>query len=162
MKFRIYPEFTVFDPENLGLHPWNSECFGAPRFGHTAPLQQRPTALGSRHRSRPSAQPGLLAGFARPRLAIGDGGELHADGEVARDLKNRQKSQWKSHGIAKYNFKVARNFTTFTTASHCVSCGIPRCFLSKAEQLTSLKSTGKNGLLEEGDHAWKHHPTGDI
>ena len=41
---------------------------------------------------------------ARPRLAIGDGGELHADGEVARDL--RQKSHGKSHGKSYWNRKV--------------------------------------------------------
>jgi hypothetical protein len=46
---------------------------------------------------------------------------------------------------------VARKFTMFTTV------GNP----SKAEPLTSLNSTGKKGLLEEGDHALKH-PNGDI
>ena len=47
---------------------------------------------------------------ARPRLAIGDGGELHADGEVARDLRRKSYGNPMENpiGIAKYPLVMSK------------------------------------------------------
>lgn len=93
----------VFSPQFLG-ETEGSES--APRFGHSAPLRQRPRALAGNDGQRWATAQRHKPWGARPRLAIGDGGELHADGEVARDLRRKsyQNPVENPIGIAKYNF----------------------------------------------------------
>ena len=96
-------EWSVFPPISW-VNRVGSES--APRFGHSAPLRQRPRGLAGNDGQRWATAQWHKPWGARPRLAIGDGGELHADGEVARDLRRKsyQNPVENPIGIAKYNF----------------------------------------------------------